>query len=125
MIYGILDWFFTVFHSLLILFNLFGWIWKPLRKANLILLMLTGGSWTILGIFFGLGYCPLTDWHWNVLEILGKEPNTSSYVAYLLQRVLSITLSDNSANAITTITYITALATSIIFNLKKYRRVTR
>ena len=120
--YYLLDICFVVFHSLLILFNLFGWIWKPLRKANLISLLLTGGSWTILGIFFGLGYCPLTDWHWSVLEFLGKEPKTNSYVAYLIKRVLSFNISVSLANSITTITYIAALLTSILINAKTYRR---
>jgi len=42
------------------------------RKANLILLLLTGLSWFGLGIFYGWGYCPLTDWHWKVLRELGE-----------------------------------------------------
>jgi hypothetical protein len=48
------DIFFIVFHTFLIFFNLFGWIFKPLRKANLVVLILTGASWFILGIFYGI-----------------------------------------------------------------------
>ncbi len=68
-----LDIFFTVFHSLLVLFILFGWIWKKTRRLNLICILLTGASWLFLGIFYGLGYCPLTDWHFNILRRLGIQ----------------------------------------------------
>ena len=122
MIYELIDWFFVIFHSVLIIFNLFGWVLKPLRKANLISLILTGASWTLLGIYYGLGYCPLTDWHWHVLEKLGKLPNTSSYVAYLFHRILSVGIPDNTANVITTIAYVTALCLSVVINTKDWKK---
>jgi hypothetical protein len=118
MIYHLLDIFFLVFHSALILFNLFGWIWKPLRKSNLITLALTGFSWLGLGIFYGIGYCPLTDWHWIVLYELGTPPQTSSYVAYLFKRVLSISITTSLADSLTTYSYIVALMLSIVVNIK-------
>jgi len=59
MIYRFLDIFFVIFHTSLITFNLFGWIWKKTRLANLITLGLTGASWLFLGLIVGvLGYCP-------------------------------------------------------------------
>ena len=66
--YKFLDIFFIVFHTSLIFFNLFGWIWKYTRRANLVALLLTGGSWFILGLYYGIGYCPFTEWHWEVLH---------------------------------------------------------
>jgi hypothetical protein len=33
-VYNILDWFFMGFHTLLIVFNLLGWIWKPLKNLT-------------------------------------------------------------------------------------------
>src|SRR5690554_4828280 len=82
------DFLFVVFHTALILFNLFGWIWKPLRKAHLIVIVLTFASWGILGIWYGWGYCPLTDWHWEILYRLGHKQLPNSYISYLLQRML-------------------------------------
>ncbi|HHJ11418.1 MAG TPA: DUF2784 family protein [Bacteroidetes bacterium] len=61
-----------VFHSFLVVFNLFGWIWKKTRLVNLITLGLTGASCTLLGIFYGPEYCPLTDWHFRILGHPGK-----------------------------------------------------
>jgi hypothetical protein len=120
--YQALDWFFIVFHSLLIIFNLFGWIWRPLRKANLITLLLTGFSWIGLGVFYGMGYCPLTDWHWEVLNILGQSPNTNSYVAYIFQRVLGISVTNSFADKLTLIAYLVTLALSVTLNLRDWFR---
>ena len=49
--------FFFFFHTAIMLFNCFGWIWKKTRRLNLVTLLLTAGSWFILGIWFGWGYC--------------------------------------------------------------------
>lgn len=38
--YAFLDKFFFVFHSALIVFNLFGWIWRKTRAANLVVVLL-------------------------------------------------------------------------------------
>lgn len=120
MIYRFLDIFFVVFHSLLIVFNLFGWTWKPLRKANLITLLLTGFSWVGLGIFYGMGYCPLTDWHWEVLYSLGTPPQTSSYVAYLFERLLGISVTNTFADSLTLVAFLVALLLSLGFNLRDW-----
>jgi len=116
-----LDIFFTWFHALLIIFNLFGWIIRPLRKLNLITLLLTGGSWFILGIFYGIGYCPITDWHWQVLENLGVQNLPPSYVQYLIKKITGINLSANFAETMTVILYFVALAISVWYNV--FRKV--
>jgi hypothetical protein len=119
MLYQLLDWFFVAFHTLLITFNLFGWIRKAWLRYNLITLLLTGGSWIFLGLFYGLGYCPLTDWHWMVLENLAKHPETNSYVAYLFNRVTGLEISDSFADGLTLWVYLGALCISLIKNFEK------
>lgn len=117
---NILDWFFTVFHTLLIVFNLTGWIWRPLRKINLALLLLTAGSWFILGIFYGIGYCPLTHWHWNVLRKLGVTGLPPSYTQYLINRVTGIQISSYQADIITAAGLVIALIASSYLNVRDY-----
>jgi len=116
-----LDLFFIVFHTFLIFFNLFGWIWKPTRKANLVTLLLTGGSWFILGIFYGWGYCPLTDWHWEVLNKIGAPVLPDSYISYLLQRLTGIFLSAKWTDFLTLMFYFLALSGSVYTNLFRRR----
>jgi len=117
--FRILDIFFVCFHSILIVFNLFGWLWKSVRKLNLITLLLTGGSWFILGIFYGIGYCPLTDWHWKVLHHLGKANLPDSYVSYLLKRITGLDFSNGLIETLTIILFFMALAASGYINLKR------
>jgi len=114
--YAFLNIFFIVFHTFLILFNLFGWIWKPVRKANLITLSLTGASWFLLGIFYGMGYCPLTDWHYNVLYKIGKTDLPLSYIQYLLETFFKLEVSQSVTDKCTLILYFIALACSVYFN---------
>jgi len=86
------DYFFLVFHTALILFNLFGWLFKSTQKIHLAVILLTFASWFILGIWYGWGYCPITDWHWAVLRELGYYQLPPSYVGYLIERVVGLRL---------------------------------
>jgi len=96
------DIFFLVFHTSLILFNLFGWIWKKTRLANLITLLITAGSWLILGLIVGsLGYCPLTDWHFRILRQLGVSDLPVSYIKYLADRLTGLDFNQNLVDAVT------------------------
>ncbi len=119
-IFHLLDWFFLVFHFALILFILFGWIWKRLRIYNLIVIVLTLLSWTVLGIWYGFGYCPFTDWHWQVLWELGHTGLPSSYVSYLFQRILSLELSQVFVDWLTGGMAVVAFIFSLIFNVRDF-----
>lgn len=116
--YHIIDWFFVVFHTVLILFNMFGWIWKSTRKWNFLTLMLTAFSWFILGIFYGMGYCFLTHWHWNILAKLSILPAEHSYIQYLLRRLLSLQVSQDFAEHMTMIVFVVAIIVSAWLNLR-------
>jgi len=113
-----LDIFFLVFHALLIFFNLFGWLIKPLRKANLIVLLLTGGAWFILGIFYGIGFCPLTEFHWQVLHKLGQYNLPDSYISYLIERFTGFLPGAKITDILTVVFYFIALGLSLVVNFK-------
>ncbi len=119
-----LDYFFLVFHAGVTVFNLIGWAWRRTRLANLMSLALTGGSWFILGIFYGVGYCPLTDWHWRVLHRLGRTDLPRSYITYLIDRIIGISVEGAFVERWTGILFFVALALSIFLNAKG-RRVAR
>ena len=123
MIWRILDIFFVVFHTSVIIFNLFGWIWKRTRFVNLIMLSLTGASWLFLGLIVGvLGYCPFTDWHFNVLYKLGKTDLPDSYIKYLADRITGLDFDASLVDSITLYAFLAALAISVFLNIKDYRR---
>lgn len=85
--YLILDIFFTILHLLVMGFNLLGWAWSKTRRAHLVLLVLTLTSWFVLGIWYGLGYCPLTDWHWAVKAKRGVTDLPNSFAKWLIDSV--------------------------------------
>ena len=120
--YQFLDYFFVVFHTILIFFNVFGWIWKKARKANLITLLLTGGSWFILGIFKGIGYCPLTDWHWRVLKKMGDEQLPMSYIKYLINRMFKADINQSLVDKATLGFFVGAIIFSLMFNIRDWSR---
>ena len=111
-----LDYFFTGFHTALIIFNLFGWIHPKTRKLNLITLLLTGVSWFILGIFYGIGYCPLTDWHFKILEKLGETNLPNSYITYLVARLTGYNFKEALIDRITLAGFLVALVISVFLN---------
>jgi hypothetical protein len=114
----LLDWFFVVFHTLLMMFNVFGWLSEKLRKWNLLTLLLTAFSWFILGLFFGMGYCILTDWHWDVLRKLSAHPVENSYVQYLFRRLLHIRVSAQFADILTAALFFVSLGMSVVLNIR-------
>jgi len=78
--------------------------------------------WFVLGIFYGIGYCPLTDWHWQVLEKSGNSSQVNSYIQYLIERLFDLSVSARTVDTVTLISYVTALLLSVyanfIFNKK-------
>jgi hypothetical protein len=116
-IYKLLDVFFLVFHTLLILFILSGWIWKRTRKLNLFTILLTAASWVVLGIFYGFGYCPLTDWHFSILEKLGHGDLPDSYIKYLADRISEQDLSQRLIDRVTLTGLIVAMGCSLFVNV--------
>jgi len=108
-----------LFHSGLILFNVFGWIIQKWRFANLISLSLTAFSWFVLGIWYGFGYCPFTDWHWKVRQLLGYNDESNSYIHFLILKVTGINLPENWVDTTTVIVFFLAFSINIYFAVRK------
>ena len=120
--YTVLDKFFFVFHSVVILFILSGWAWKKTRLVHLAVLLLTAFSWFILGIWYGYGYCPSTDWHWRVRMRLGDYDLPDSYTKFLIDSFTGWDVSQKLVDIFTLILLLAALAASLWTNLRDWRR---
>ncbi|HEY0666612.1 MAG TPA: DUF2784 domain-containing protein [Sphingobacteriaceae bacterium] len=83
----LLDIFYTALHLLIISFNLLGWIWVQTRKLHFYGILLTAGSWFGLGFWYGFGYCPVTDWQWQVKEKLGEQNLPNSFIKYFADQI--------------------------------------
>jgi hypothetical protein len=119
----LLDFFFIIFHTLLVFFNLFGWICRKTRLINLITLSLTGFSWFFLGIFYGFGYCPFTDWHFAVLEKMGEKDLPASYIEYIIERFLPVNVNSRMVDVFTLVLFLTALIITVVLNLWDYHNL--
>lgn len=113
----IADWFFFVFHFLLVVFILIGWVWKKTRPWNLVCLLLTFSSWFLLGLIYGIGFCPFTEWHWQVLYRLGHTGLPDSYISYLILRSTGLSLSQGLVDHITVISAFISFIVSVILNI--------
>ena len=120
--YVFLDKFFFVFHSALILLILFGWIWRKTRLANLIVILFTGFSWTFLGIWYGFGYCPFTDWHWQVRIKLGHSNMPSSYTKVLVDSLTGLDIGEQFVDTLAVILLAVALVASVLTNVRDWRK---
>jgi hypothetical protein len=126
MLYHLLDIFFVIFHTLLLLFNLTGWIWRKTRKINLVTLILTGASWSLLGWIVGVpGYCPFTDWHFKILERLGRTDLPYSYVKYLADRITGADFNQEFIDKLTLYSFLAALTISLFLNILGFMKKIR
>ncbi len=120
--YRFLDFFFFVFHTALIAFNSFGYLFKKTRRLNLLTLCLTAFSWFVLGIWYGWGFCFCTDWHWRVREHLGFYDNDISYTHFLARKLTGIDFPQNTVDIATAAVFFISFAVSIILNVRDWRK---
>jgi len=118
----IINIFFFVFHTILILFNIVGWIVPKWRFANLITLSLTAFSWFILGIWYGWGYCFCVDWHWQVRDLLGYQNLSTSYIHFLILKLGGIDIPVNLVDTWTVIIFLLVFIVSSYLNVIKWLR---
>ena len=120
--FAFLDKFFFIFHSALILLILFGWIWRKTRIANFIVVLLTAFSWFILGIWYGFGFCPSTEWHWQVRMKLGHYDMPSSYTKFLIDSLTGMDVNEKLVDIFAVLFLTLALFASVLTNVRDWRK---
>jgi Protein of Unknown function (DUF2784) len=112
----LLDIFYTCIHLLIIGFNLFGWIWPKTRKLHLIVVTVTLLCWFGLGIWYGWGYCPVTEWQWDVKEKLGETNLPNSFVKYFGDRITGRNFPAPLVDRVTLTSFLLAIGITIYVN---------
>ncbi len=110
----------TLLHLAIISFNLFGWIWKP--RLHLTLVLLTLACWFVLGIWFGWGYCPVTDLQWRVKESLGEKDLPGSFIKYYADWICGRPISAALIDKLTAACFFSAVLISIYINFFRRRK---
>lgn len=116
-----LDYALVVFHFCLIAFNLTGWIWQKTRKLHLYVISATIFSWVGLGFFYGWGYCPCTDWHWQVKRTLGETSLPASYIKYYLDKISGFSWDPFTVDVLTAVLGIGAFVISLFVNYRNWK----
>jgi hypothetical protein len=76
-----------------------------------------------LGLAVGtLGYCPLTDWHFRILEKLGETDLPFSYMKYLFGRLTGLSINETLVDNLTLWAFVASLLISLILNIRDYYR---
>lgn len=116
-----LNLFFFVFHSLWMLFNCVGWMWKRTRPWHLLTIVLTAASWLLPAWLFGypLGYCYCTDWHWRVRERLGYHSDPS-YTQQMVHSFTGLEVPRTLADGVTLGVMIVVTLLTLALNLRDF-----
>ncbi len=109
----------TLLHFAIIGFNLFGWIWKRTRKLHFICVIVTAGCWFILGIWFGIGYCPITDLEWHLKEKLGEHNLPNSFIKYYADIIFGKPINASLIDTLTAVCFFLAAMISVYVNFLK------
>ena len=121
-LYRLYDILFVVFHTALIMFILLGWVSGKTQRLHLVAVCATLLSWFGLGVVYGWGYCPLTEWHWQVKRMLGETALPASWIKYYVDRITGI---DWSAAVVDTLVVGSALAALVLSIAVNWQRPTR
>lgn len=104
---AMLDWLLHAAHVGLIAFILGGWLVPAWRGLHLMMIGAVWLCWLGLGFYVGhIGYCILTDWHWQVKTLLGQAHLPSSYIEYLYWQAGGGDIDDTLVAALTAVALI-------------------
>jgi hypothetical protein len=106
-----------VFHTAWLVFTCIGWAWRRTRRWQLATVTLTALSWFGLGYWYGWGYCPATDWHWQIRARLGYD-DPPTYVQLLIREMTGIHLDTWTSNALSLTVLLTAAILTIVLNIR-------
>lgn len=112
----VLDILLYTIHILVILANSFLWIWKRTRKIHLVIISLTGFSWFVMGIWYGWGYCFLTDWEWDIKRRMGESGLPNSFIHYWVNESMGLDISTGTLDILTVLVFAVAFILSVILN---------
>jgi hypothetical protein len=82
---------------------------------------LTFLSWFFLGIWYGFGYCPSTDWHWQVRMELGHYDMPASYLTFLIRSLTGWDVDKTLVDVFAVVFLLLALFASVITNFRDWK----
>jgi hypothetical protein len=81
---------FFIFHTVILVFNLTGWMFRRTRTLHIICLGATLFSWFVMGYWKGMGYCICTDWHFQIRREMGIKDGVHSYIQLIAKSFFGV-----------------------------------
>lgn len=119
-----LDLLLTITHLVVILFNMTGWIFPATRKIHFWVVVTTLASWGILGIWYGFGYCFLTDWQWSVKAKLGETGLPNSFIKYFADDITGKDFDAAMVDSVTAIVFLAIILITAVIRIRDLRKKT-
>jgi len=69
-----------------------------------------------------MGYCPCTDWHWQVKVTLGETNLPNSYITYLLEIVTATKWNEDLVDTLTLTGFLSAVVASTFVNIRDLKK---
>jgi hypothetical protein len=83
--------------------------------------IMTAFSWFFLGIWYGFGYCPSTDWHWQVRMRLGYYDMPSSYLTFLIRSLFGCEVDKTLVDVFAVVFLLLAIFVSVVTNYRDWK----
>lgn len=115
----------TMAHVAVVLANVLLWIPRRTRTLHAIVVGVTATSWFVLGpgLGRGVGYCVLTDWHWQVKRALGEQELPGSFITYMF-RWIGVD-AEAWANGFALTVFVAVFTAALVHVLRMVRRCQR
>lgn len=122
---AIADILFHFLHLFVIVANLTFWMSPRTLRFSQVILGLTAFSWFGFGIFYGWGYCFLTDWHWQIKAARGETDLPLSYIDYLLRQIFGRHFSPEAIGDLTLLAFCISVGGCLwqTFRSKRQRKI--
>ncbi len=81
-------------------------------------------SWFALGPWKGWGYCPITEWQWDIKEKLGETNLPNSFIKYFADKISGSDISPAIVDAVTLVSFLLVVVITVWVNFfnKKFRK---
>jgi hypothetical protein len=95
-----------------------GWIFPTTRTLHFWAVITILFAWLGIGWYVGtIGYCPITDYHWEIKRSLGETQLPNSFIKYMLDWVFQ---ADFERKAVDQLTGIVMVLVVTITGWKKF-----
>jgi hypothetical protein len=120
----IADWFLNLLHFVIVVALCAGWVFQKTRFFHRILISVVTVCWVLIGPLTGhaIGYCPVTDWGWQVRKARGETDLEYGYINYLLEKG-GIYLTDQQTDIVVGAVFVGIWVATLFLWLRDRRRV--